>query len=141
MTTRNAGSASVVKQRIVGSELACFFLQHHRYAVMDGIGEPVQTAHQHLRLALETQCSLAYRASENFQQPAIHLSYHPSGAAPVIFPNTRASSSCASPSLKYAVTGTYHRRALANCAHLTASFSVMSTGRSSANSSSEARNA
>src|SRR5215469_4385345 len=144
MTTRNgsapaservAVTASAIEQRVVGGKLARFFFEHHRNAVADRIGESVEAAHEQLRLAPELQRALAHRTSENFQQSRIHHVRPPAAAGPRTFTSTRASSSRESGSLSSAATGTYHSRGSANPAHFTASFSVISTGSASPNSS------
>src|SRR5262249_52412978 len=138
-SARVAVTASTIEQRVVGRELARFLFEHHRHAVADRIGQPVESAHEQLRLAPELQRALAYRAGENFQQARIHQIRPPAAPGPRTFTSTRASSSRVSGSLSSAATGTYHSRGSAK-AHFTASFSVISTGKPSPNSSSEAAN-
>src|SRR5215469_15446030 len=147
MTTRNASApastrhevtASAIEQRVVGGELTRFFFEHHRHAVADRVCEPVETAHEQLRLASELQRPLAHRAGENLQQSRIHQVRPPAASGPRTLIRTRASSSRASGPLNSAVTGTYHNRGSALPTHFTASFSVISTGNASPNSSSRA---
>src|SRR6266446_2153358 len=139
MTTRNTWRpASALEQRIVGRQLARFLLEHHRHRVADRIGEPVHAAHEHLRLALELERSLAHRAGEYLEQARIHRSGLRPYRLPPAFASTRLSNSLPSRSANCAATGTYHSRGSANAAHLTESFSVMSTGAESAKSSSRA---
>src|SRR5215469_3790246 len=145
MTTRNASApasarveltASAIEQRVVGGQLARLFFQHHRHAVADGIRQSVEAAHEQLRLAPELQRALAYGAGENLQQSRIHHVRPPAASGPRTFMSTCASSSRASGPLSSAATGTYHSRGSAPLRHFTASFSVISTGDASPNSSS-----
>jgi hypothetical protein len=60
------GLCSTSEQRIVGAEYARFLGQHHRYAVADGICQPVGTAYQFHRIAAARgpQWTFAYRADQ-----------------------------------------------------------------------------
>src|ERR1700724_1329137 len=139
MTARNTRRfRSTLEQRIVGGELARLFLQHHGHGVADRIGETIHAADQHLRLALELERPLAHRTGEYLEQACIHQICPPATWVGRTFASTRASNSCASRAPNCAATGTYHSRGLANASHFTASFSVMSTGKSSVNASSGA---
>src|SRR3954452_21139418 len=132
MITRNMIPASTIQQWVVGGKLPGLFLQHHRNIVPDRICQAIHAAHQHLRFALVFERPLADGTGQYFQQTSVHHSCGDSARA------TRSSSSLACDSLKRATTGTYQSRADSMPLHLTASFCVMSTGRSSPNVSSAA---
>src|SRR5262245_21506824 len=143
MTTRNncgisRPRRSALEQRIVGPELTRLLLEHHRHRVSDRVGESVQSADQHVRLTAVLQRSLAHRAGEYLEQSRFHQGGPPAVAVPRTLARTRVRSSCASCAVSCAVTGTYHNRELANERDFTASFSVMSTGRASANATCDA---
>ena len=81
MTTRNTvGSLLTIEQRVVGRELTGFFFQHHRNIVANGIGEAVHSAHEHVRLTMIFERSLAHGTGQYFQHMSIHQRSHLPGA-------------------------------------------------------------
>src|SRR5664279_2738938 len=58
-------------------ELAGFFLEHHRNAVADRIGEPRRLRYQFHLLAVERQWPLGDGADKHFNQLRIHGSFPP----------------------------------------------------------------
>src|SRR5262245_40621059 len=138
MTTRNM-DVSALQQRIVSGQLLGLLLQHHGNIVPDGVRQTIHAAHEHLSIPLILQCPLADRTGQYLQQTSIHvkgllqLGQDGASARTTRFSNSRPCSSS-----NRTATGTYQSCACAIDRHLTASFSVMSTGKPSSNVRSEA---
>src|SRR5262249_25966954 len=115
------------------------FREHHGDAVANGIGQTVRPANELERIAAArgAQRTLANRTDQKIEQTFIHessftphISVH--AACFWIAASTQPRSFSESPAAKATLTGTYQWFGPAMSVHFTASFSVMSTGRSSA---------
>src|SRR5690606_11022526 len=115
-------------------QFARFFHQHHGNVIAHRVGKPVRSADEFLPFAVEFELALAHGAGKDFQQGHVHRPVSPGSRKAAATASTKAGSSDAAISR-------YHQPGDAKLRHLTASFSVINSGRSPANARSSGTNA